>query len=235
MALDPLQGALPTRGALPQNGTGRKVAGASAFAAVLASAGAGRANGTGRVQQAAAEALRIAMMQQSLALLAGGEAPHAATLGTLDAVLSSLAGQATAPAAQRPSPPPSAVPGGAGGSGDIEETASRFLGTPYRFGGEGADGIDCSSFVQQVFREHRIELPRTAREQRSVGAEVAPQDLRKGDLVFFETYSPYPSHVGIYLGEGRMIHASSVQGAVTVSDINSGYYRSRYLGARRVA
>jgi cell wall-associated NlpC family hydrolase len=234
MALDPLQGALPVRGAFPQNRTARKVGGASAFAALLASAGAGRGGGAGNAQQAAAEALRIEMMQQSLSLFAAGETPDTSTLRALDAMLTSLPGQGTAPAG-RHSPPRSAVPGAAADAGAIEETAARFLGTPYRFGGEGADGIDCSSFVQQVFREHRIELPRTAREQRMAGAEVAPQELRKGDLLFFETYSPSPSHVGIYLGDGKMIHASSVKGEVTVSDIDSDYYRSRYLGARRVA
>jgi cell wall-associated NlpC family hydrolase len=116
-----------------------------------------------------------------------------------------------------------------------ESTAARYLGTPYRFGGESADGIDCSSFVQQVFREHQVNLPRTAREQSTVGSPVAPGDLRKGDLVFFHTYADYPSHVGIYLGDGKMIHASSGKGEVTVSDLNSDYYRSRYLGAQRVA
>ena len=68
-----------------------------------------------------------------------------------------------------------------------------------------------------------------------VGSDVAPGDLRKGDLVFFHTYASYPSHVGIYLGDGKMIHASSGKGEVTVSDLNSDYYRSRYLGAKRVA
>ena len=89
--------------------------------------------------------------------------------------------------------------------------------------------------MQQVFREHEIELPRTAREQILVGKEVAEGDLQKGDLVFFQTYASYPSHVGIYLGEGKMMHASSGKGEVTVSDLNSEYYRSRYLGAKRVA
>lgn len=118
---------------------------------------------------------------------------------------------------------------------EIGSTAERFIGTPYRFGGEGPKGIDCSSFVQQVFREHQISLPRTAREQIQVGNEVAAGELKKGDLVFFHTYASYPSHVGIYLGDGKMIHASSAKGEVTVSDMNSAYYRSRFLGAKRLA
>jgi cell wall-associated NlpC family hydrolase len=80
-----------------------------------------------------------------------------------------------------------------------------------------------------------VALPRTAREQAKVGSEVADGDLRKGDLVFFHTYASYPSHVGIYLGDGKMIHASSGKGEVIVSDMNSDYYRSRFMGAKRVA
>jgi cell wall-associated NlpC family hydrolase len=89
--------------------------------------------------------------------------------------------------------------------------------------------------VQKVFKELQINLPRTAREQSKVGTDVAQGDLRKGDLVFFHTYASYPSHVGIYLGDGKMIHASSGKGEVTVSNLNSDYYQSRFLGAKRVA
>jgi cell wall-associated NlpC family hydrolase len=142
------------------------------------------------------------------------------------------AGSGGGSAARSTGPEPAAAP--ESGIAAIDTTASQYLGTPYRFGGEGADGIDCSSFVQKVFREHQINLPRTAREQSLVGSEVAPGDLKKGDLVFFHTYAAYPSHVGIYLGDGKMIHASSGKGEVTVSDLNNDYYRSRYLGAKRM-
>jgi len=117
----------------------------------------------------------------------------------------------------------------------LRSTAYGFLGIRYRFGGSSRNGIDCSSFVQQVFRELAISLPRTAREQFEVGNEVSPGDLQKGDLIFFRTYASYPSHVGIYLGNNRMIHASSRDRRVVISPMNTTYYRSRFIGAKRIA
>jgi peptidoglycan endopeptidase LytE len=116
----------------------------------------------------------------------------------------------------------------------LKKTAYSFLGTRYRFGGNSRRGLDCSSFVQQVFREQEVRLPRTAREQFYVGSEVIRGDLRKGDLVFFQTYARFPSHVGIYLGNRKMIHASSRDHRVIISSMDTPYYLSRYLGARRV-
>lgn len=118
---------------------------------------------------------------------------------------------------------------------ELKKSAYGFLGTRYRFGGSSRAGLDCSSFVQKVFRELEVSLPRTAREQFEVGNTVAPGDLQKGDLVFFSTYASYPSHVGIYLGNNKMIHASSRDRRVVISSVNTSYYRSRYLGAKRVA
>ncbi len=117
----------------------------------------------------------------------------------------------------------------------LKKTAYGFLGIRYRFGGSSSRGIDCSSFVQQVFRQLDVTLPRTAREQFEIGVDVAPGDLQKGDLVFFRTYAPYASHVGIYLGDKKMIHASSRDRRVVISTMNTAYYRSRFLGARRIA
>lgn len=117
----------------------------------------------------------------------------------------------------------------------LKSKAYGFLGIRYRFGGSSRNGIDCSSFVQQVFREMDVSLPRTAREQFEVGNEVSPGDLQKGDLVFFRTYASYPSHVGIYLGNSKMIHASSRDRRVVVSTMNTPYYRSRFIGAKRIA
>jgi peptidoglycan DL-endopeptidase LytE len=117
----------------------------------------------------------------------------------------------------------------------LKSTAYGFLGTRYRFGGSSRSGIDCSSFVQKVFRELEVSLPRTAREQFEIGNEVAPGDLQKGDLIFFRTYASYPSHVGIYLGNNRMIHASSRDRRVVISPMNTPYYRSRFIGAKRIA
>ncbi|MGD0585421.1 MAG: NlpC/P60 family protein [Oryzomonas sp.] len=120
------------------------------------------------------------------------------------------------------------------GINGLKKAAYGFLGARYRFGGNSRGSLDCSSFVQQVFREQKVNLPRTAREQFNVGSEVIRGDLRKGDLVFFQTYARFPSHVGIYLGSGRMIHASSRDHKVVISSMDTPYYLSRYLGARRI-
>jgi peptidoglycan DL-endopeptidase LytE len=118
---------------------------------------------------------------------------------------------------------------------ELKKSAYGFLGTRYRFGGNSRSvGIDCSSFVQKVFRELEVSLPRTAREQFEVGSAVAPGDLQKGDLIFFATYASYASHVGIYLGDNKMIHASSRDRRVVISPMNTSYYRSRFLGAKRI-
>jgi len=121
------------------------------------------------------------------------------------------------------------------GIADLKKTAYSFLGARYRFGGSSRTSLDCSSFIQQVFRDHKIYLPRTAREQFNVGFEVPRGDeLRKGDLVFFQTYANFPSHVAIYLGNRKMIHASSRDRRVVISSMDTPYYLSRYLGARRI-
>lgn len=117
--------------------------------------------------------------------------------------------------------------------GGLMNTAHRFIGTPYSFGGTSERGIDCSGFVMRVFMLHGIKLPRTADVQFNVGSPVKKGQEQSGDLVFFETYCAGPSHVGIYLGEGNFIHASSSRG-VTISSLSDKYYRGRYLGAKRV-
>jgi cell wall-associated NlpC family hydrolase len=116
----------------------------------------------------------------------------------------------------------------------IKKSAYSFLGARYRFGGNSRTALDCSSFTQQVFRELKVTLPRTAREQFYVGNEVLRGDLQKGDLVFFQTYARFPSHVGIYLGNRKMIHASSRDRRVVISTMDTPYYTSRFLGARRI-
>jgi peptidoglycan DL-endopeptidase LytE len=119
-------------------------------------------------------------------------------------------------------------------TGSLKKSAYSFLGARYRFGGNSRSSLDCSSFTQQVFREQSVKLPRTAREQFNVGNEVMRGDLKKGDLVFFQTYARFPSHVGIYLGNRKMIHASSREHRVVISSMDTPYYLSRYLGARRM-
>ena len=111
--------------------------------------------------------------------------------------------------------------------------AMRFGGVPYVWGGETPAGFDCSGFVQYVFRQIGINLPRTADVQYELGRKVLQSELQPGDLVFFETYEPGASHNGIYVGDGNFIGANSGTG-VAVASLASPYWRTRYLGARRL-
>jgi cell wall-associated NlpC family hydrolase len=113
----------------------------------------------------------------------------------------------------------------------LTRSAMRFIGTPYVFGGTSRFGFDCSGYVQHVFAMLGIRLPRTADSQFYAGHSIAGTMLA-GDLVFFQTYAPGPSHVGIYLGGGKFVHASSSHG-VTVSRLSDSYWAARYLGAKR--
>ncbi|AEF19336.1 MULTISPECIES: C40 family peptidase [unclassified Hydrogenobaculum] len=116
----------------------------------------------------------------------------------------------------------------------LKEVAFQYLGIPYRFGGNSRYGIDCSAFTQDVFRQLGINLPRTAREQARLG-KLVRHHLKPGDLLFFSTYAPYPSHVGIYIGNGKMIEASSVYGRVIVDDVaNDPYLTRHFLFAKRI-
>jgi cell wall-associated NlpC family hydrolase len=112
--------------------------------------------------------------------------------------------------------------------------ARRMLEVPYRFGGTTLWGLDCSGFVQKTFAFLDLELPRTAREQFREGLKVSKADLSPGDLVFFRTYAKYASHVGIYLGDNRFVHASSRDRKVTIESLDAPYYEKRYIGAKRL-
>lgn len=116
----------------------------------------------------------------------------------------------------------------------IVQTAMRYLGVPYVFGGNGPNGFDCSGFTNFVFSKNGLRLPRMADEQFGLGQPVARGLLQPGDLVYFTTYASGVSHVGIYLGEGKFISATSSRG-VAVDRLDDGYWGPRYIGARRVA
>ena len=117
--------------------------------------------------------------------------------------------------------------------GKITATALKMVGVPYKWGGITTKGFDCSGLVWYVFDKNKITLPRTADVQYKKGKTVTIGNLQKGDLVFFTTYEPGASHVGIYLEKGKFIHASSSKG-VMVSNLADSYWKPRYLGARRI-
>lgn len=115
----------------------------------------------------------------------------------------------------------------------LTRNAMRFLGVPYVFGGTSSSGFDCSGYVQHVFAMLGYHIPRTADAQYYAGKRVTGATMAPGDLVFFQTYAAGPSHVGIYLGNDRFVHASSSHG-VTVSSLHESYWSARYLGAKRL-
>ena len=131
-------------------------------------------------------------------------------------------------------PSAAALKGQSGTAQQIINNAKKHMGTPYVWGGTTPSGFDCSGFVQYVFKQSGISLPRTTSEQVKVGTYVSKSNLQPGDLVFLKnTYREGVSHVGIYIGDGQMIHASSSKG-VTISNLSASYYTQHYHSARRV-
>lgn len=111
--------------------------------------------------------------------------------------------------------------------------AEDWMGTPYRFGGTTRSGVDCSAFVRAIYEDaFGVPLTRATQTQVAEGRPVARDDLRAGDLVFFRTGRDQ-RHVGIYLGEGRMLHASSSKNRVLVDDFHQDYFQQTYWTARR--
>ncbi len=111
----------------------------------------------------------------------------------------------------------------------------KLKNTPYVFGGGNPKrGLDCSSFTMYVYKKLGVKLPRTARAQFNKGVPVDLKDLKVGDLVFFRTYARYPSHVGIYIGNGRFVHFSSMFHGLAISSMKHPYFKRRFIGARRV-
>lgn len=114
--------------------------------------------------------------------------------------------------------------------------AKGLLGSRVVWGGASpVQGFDCSGFVQYVYRQAGISLPRTADLQFLVGRSVPRTALTPGDLVYFTTYAPGASHVGIYIGRDKFIHTSWSRGVVAIGDMNDAYFAPRYYGAKRVS
>lgn len=133
---------------------------------------------------------------------------------------------------QTPKPPPPAP--SSGNQPAVVKIAESFLGTPYRYGGSTRKGIDCSGLVVRVYSEAGVQMPRTSASQFRVGESILKAQLRAGDLVFFGNSSNRISHVGIYAGGGKFIHASSNKRKVRYDSMGTTYFVQRYLGARRV-
>ncbi|HVR50039.1 MAG TPA: C40 family peptidase [Pseudorhodoferax sp.] len=119
---------------------------------------------------------------------------------------------------------------------DLVGTAMGFLGVPYRRGGNSVEsGFDCSGFVRAVYSQTvGLVLPRRANEQAAATDTIDKRDLQPGDLVFFNTMRRAFSHVGIYVGDGKFVHAPRSGAKVRVEDMDSSYWKRRFDGARRV-
>ena len=122
---------------------------------------------------------------------------------------------------------------------EISGAALALRGAPYRNGGSDPSGFDCSGFVWYIFDQHGVRLPRTVSDQFRAGSEVDPNDLRAGDLVFFDTIfrggvRQLATHVGIVIGGDEFVHAPSSTGEVRVERLGSSYWGPRFVGARRV-
>ena len=106
----------------------------------------------------------------------------------------------------------------------------QWRGVPYRYGGESRRGMDCSAFVQTIFKNNLgMKLPRSTSQQKYLGKPVTKKTLQIGDLVFFNRNT----HVGIYVGNGKFVHASTRKG-VTIAELNNVYFKNRYTQSRRI-
>jgi cell wall-associated NlpC family hydrolase len=112
----------------------------------------------------------------------------------------------------------------------IVATALKYVGAPYARGGSSPAGFDCSGFVMFVYRRHGVTLPHSAEAQYRLGTPVRRDSLQPGDIVFFDRLG----HSGIYIGDSRFVHATKPGDVVKVSRIDESWYRSRWVGARRI-
>lgn len=146
----------------------------------------------------------------SVNLIAAPQSAHAASAASITAASTAMSGKANS----------------------VISTGKKYLGVRYKFGAQkgNTSSFDCSSFTQYVYGKNGINLPRSSKQQSQAGTFVPRNQLQPGDLVFF--YSPI-HHVGIYLGNGKVLHTYGKPG-VTISDMNSGWWSRNYKTARRV-
>ena len=118
---------------------------------------------------------------------------------------------------------------------NVVATAKKYLGCSYVWAADGPSSFDCSGFTMYVMSQYGVSLPHSAaRQYSSCGTSVSKSSLQQGDLVFFSSSGSRVSHVGIYIGNGQFIHASSATGDVTISSLSDSWYSSHYVGAKRV-
>lgn len=129
--------------------------------------------------------------------------------------------------------PSEIIPSGTFGQ-SLVETALGFRGVPYRNGGDGPAGFDCSGLVQYVLLQHGIAMPRDTEEQYRYGEKIDLDDIQPGDLLFFRTVSRGASHVGIAVDQTSFVHAPTSRGFVRIDSVTEEYWHRRYLGARRI-
>jgi hypothetical protein len=139
-------------------------------------------------------------------------------------------------AASKPLPETESTPSWTSTAQEIILHALSQTGVKYKYGGINPNsGFDCSGFVRYVFKEAaNLTLPHGANAMSQVGQKINPSELQPGDLVFFNTMKSVYSHVGIYVGNNRFIHAPSAGSSISVADMNDSYWSKRYTGARRV-
>ncbi len=161
-------------------------------------------------------------------------------LAAVALVLAGCGGKAARPTPSKAPPQtrhwPQVMPANPAAANAVSLRALSLVGTPYRYGGNTPDtGFDCSGLVNYVFRDMLdLRLPRTSRELAAVqGPKLAPERLAAGDLVFFGSGREV-NHVGIYVGEGRFVHAPTSGGTVRLDHLDGYYWRDHYSGARRI-
>jgi len=114
----------------------------------------------------------------------------------------------------------------------IVRTAKRYLGVKYKNGGTSPRGFDCSGYVMYVYEKNGILLPRSVKSQYNAGNKIGPRQRKPGDLVFFKTSKRKRySHVGIYVGDNRFIHAPRTGKRISFAELDNPYWRKRYIGA----